>query len=151
MFAACEHGGNVCWVQTACQQGENMQSVNDLLDAAKKAQNLDTDMALAKALGVGRAAVSAWRHGGRLPDPVACATLAGLTGEPLGKVLGIVGEARAISSDEKAVWRKLAATAMTAFILVGAALPGRAQAAGLIVTGANNEAPSIHYANFWYI
>ena len=88
-----------------------MRTVNELLDQAKTAQGIETDMALAKALGVGRAAVSTWRHGTRLPDAVACATIAGLAGLPLAKVLGIVGEARAISREEKAVWRKLAATA----------------------------------------
>lgn len=105
-----------------------MQTINDLLDAAKAAQNLETDMALASALGVGRAAVSGWRHGQRLPDPVACAALAGLTGEPLAKVLGIVGEARAISREEKAVWRKLASAAAAVLLLAGMARPALAEA-----------------------
>lgn len=106
-----------------------MQSIDQLLDAAKKAHGLETDMALAKALGVGRAAVSAWRHGARLPDAVVCATLAGLTGEPLAKVIGIVGEARAISREEKAVWRKLAATAIAALCVLGFNLPAAGRAA----------------------
>lgn len=88
-----------------------------LLDAAKKAQGFETDMALAKALGVSRSAVSAWRNGQKGPDTVQSAALAGYTGIPLAKVLGIVGEARAISAKEKAVWRKLAASA--ALLLVG--------------------------------
>lgn len=37
--------------------------IAELLDQAKMAQNFQTDMALAKALGVSRSAVSAWRHG----------------------------------------------------------------------------------------
>lgn len=88
-----------------------MTTIDQLLDQAKKARGIDTDSDLAKALGVTKAAVSGWRHGTRQPDTVTCATLAGLTGEPLARVLGIVGEARAISREEKAVWRKLAATA----------------------------------------
>lgn len=88
-----------------------------LLDAAKKAQGFETDMALAKALGISRSAVSAWRNGQKAPDPVQSAALAGYTGIPLAKVLGIVGEARAISAKEKAVWRKLASTA--AVVAVG--------------------------------
>lgn len=101
--------------------------IGQLLDAAKKAQALDTDMALAKSLGVGRAAVSAWRHGTRLPDPVACAALAGLSGMPLARVLGIVGEARAISREEKSVWRKLAASAaMVLVLLLATPLPAHA-------------------------
>lgn len=82
-----------------------------LLDAAKKAQGFETDMALAKALGVSRSAVSAWRNGVKTPDTVQAAALAGYTGIPLAKVLGIVGEARAISAKEKAIWRRLATSA----------------------------------------
>lgn len=47
MFAACKHEANVCWVHTPCQQGANTMDVNAILDAAKKAQRLETDMALA--------------------------------------------------------------------------------------------------------
>lgn len=107
-------------------------TIDEMLDAAKAAQNLPTDSALAGALGVKKAAVSGWRHGNRLPDPVACAALAGLTGIPLAKVLGVVGEARAISSDEKAVWRRLAATAtlLAVALLGGAQQPAQAASAG---------------------
>lgn len=85
--------------------------IPELLDQAKKAQGFTTDMALAKALNVSRSAVSAWRNGVKTPDTVQCAALARFTGLPLARVLGIVGEARAISREEKAVWRKLAASA----------------------------------------
>lgn len=102
-------------------------NIGGILDQAKLARSLETDMALAEALGVNRSTVSSWRHGTRLPDPVQCATLAGLTGIPLAQVLGIVGEARAISREEKAVWRKLAASAAMLLLVVGAMpLPGRA-------------------------
>ena len=87
-----------------------MRSVDDLLNRAKDATGSKNDSELAKHLGIKPAAVSNYRRGVSLPNAVVCATLAGLTGEPLARVLGIVGEARAISSDEKAVWRKLAAT-----------------------------------------
>jgi transcriptional regulator with XRE-family HTH domain len=92
-------------------------NIADLLDAAKTRNEIASDNQLAKALGVSRQAVSSWRTGLKAPDPVACATLAGLTGEPLAKVLGIAGEARALSREEKAVWRKLAATALLGAIL----------------------------------
>lgn len=58
-----------------------------------------------------------------------CATIAGLSGTPLARVLRIVGEARAISREEKALWRKLAATAMALCLAVGFALPHKAQVA----------------------
>ena len=110
----------------------NMQDINSLLDACKVAAGASSDNQLAAALGVGRSAISNYRHARALPDPVVCATIAGLSGVPLARVLGIVGEARAISREEKAVWRKLAATAMALCLAVGFALPHKAQAA---VTG----------------
>jgi transcriptional regulator with XRE-family HTH domain len=110
----------------------NMQDINSLLDACKVAAGASSDNQLASALGVGRSAISNYRHARALPDPVVCATIAGLSGIPLARVLGIVGEARAISREEKAVWRKLAATAMALCLAVGFALPHKAQAA---VTG----------------
>ncbi|MFT4178280.1 MAG: DUF3693 domain-containing protein [Thermomonas sp.] len=94
-------------------------NVSELLDAAKRKQGIATDMALADALDVSRSAVSSWRKGVQLPDAVRCAALAGLTGEPLAKVLGIVGEARAISREEKSVWRRLAATAAALLLTAG--------------------------------
>jgi len=71
-------------------------------------------MALADALGVGRSAVSGWRSGNRYPEPVVCAALAHMAGEPLAKVIGVVGEARAVCRREKAVWRALATSAAMA-------------------------------------
>ena len=105
--------------------------VQDLLDAAKEAQNITTDKGLADALGVTKQAVSNWRKGVSLPDTVTCATLAGYTGLPLAQVLGIVGEARAISREEKAVWRKLAASAALLALLVAPTLSQTAHAATL--------------------
>ena len=105
--------------------------VQDLLDAAKEAQNITTDKGLADALGVTKQAVSNWRKGVSLPDTVTCATLAGYTGLPLAQVLGIVGEARAISREEKAVWRKLAASAALLALLVAPTLGQTAHAATL--------------------
>lgn len=102
-----------------------MSNVALLLDKAKKTLNANSDAELARHLGVTRASVSNWRTGRNLPDVVQCATLAGLTGEPLAKVLGIVGEARAISREEKAVWHRLATSAAALAVLLGAtALPG---------------------------
>lgn len=91
----------------------------EILEAAKKASGAASDSDLSRKLGVSRQAVSSWRNGVKLPDTVTCATIAGVTGIPLAKVLGIVGEARAISREEKAVWRKLAATAATLLCAIG--------------------------------
>ncbi|PZS55127.1 DUF3693 domain-containing protein [Stenotrophomonas maltophilia] len=103
--------------------------VNSLLDQAKEACGVSFDKDLAPRLGVRPSAISNYRKGVSHPDAVVCATLAGLTGVPLARVLGVIGEARAISREEKAVWRKLAATAMALCLAVGFALPHKAQAA----------------------
>jgi len=95
----------------------------DILNRAIEASGASSDSDLSRKLGVSRQAVSNWRGGKKFPDTVTCATLAGLTGIPLAQVLGVVGEARAISREEKAVWRKLAATAMALLLAVGFALP----------------------------
>lgn len=99
-----------------------------LLDEAKKAQRFETDMALAKALKISRSAVSAWRNGQKAPDTLQCAALAGYTGRPLAQVIGIAGEARAISREEKAVWRKLAATASMMMLVCALSLDAKAEA-----------------------
>lgn len=114
--------------------------IPELLDQAKQAQGFTTDMALAKALNVSRSAVSAWRNGVKTPDTVQCAALAGYTGLPLAKVLGIVGEARAISREEKAVWRKLAATAALVAIVLFPALTPAGASSHRFDVGAN-QAP----------
>ena len=96
-----------------------MNALNILLDKAKETRSLPSDNALAGLLGVSRQRVSAWRHGTNYPDPVACARIAEITGEPLARVLGVVGEARALSTEEKKVWRRLAtaATIGVAFLM----------------------------------
>lgn len=100
-----------------------MPPVDELLDKCKKVRSIASDNALAQALGITRQTVSQWRAGKTYPDAVRCAEIAQITGLPLGKVLGIVGEARAISREEKAVWRKLAGLAasllMALFLPVG--------------------------------
>ncbi len=94
-----------------------MDGLKQLLDKAKAAKALKTDGALADALKVSPGAVSNWRHGKNLPDAVQCAKLAEMSGEPLARVLGMIGEARAISREEKAVWRRLATAASVALAL----------------------------------
>lgn len=106
--------------------------VNSLLDQAKEVCGVSYDKDLAPRLGVRPSAISNYRKGVSHPDAVVCATLAGLTGVPLARVLGVIGEARAISREEKAVWRKLAATAMLLAISVGMyAMPTAARASGI--------------------
>lgn len=114
--------------------------VVQLIEAAKSALDVESDNQLALKLKVSRATVSNWRHQGKGPDAVTCAKLSEITGIPLARVLGIVGEARAISREEKAVWRRLASAALVALSL----LP-------MVTIAATNsptltEARSMHYA-----
>ena len=109
-----------------------MKTISDLLDVIRQRRNLETDSALAAALGVSRQTVNNWRQGRNTPDAVACATIAGLSGEPLNVVIGIAGEQRAVSREEKAVWRRLAATAtlLAVVVLGGAHTPALAKSSG---------------------
>lgn len=92
---------------------------------------------LARALGVEPSAVSNWRNGRALPDTVSCGKLADMTGLPVARVVGMIGEARAISRDEKAVWRRVKAAAAVAWLAV--ALPYDTHAS----TGANAEPTAV--------
>ncbi|MFA5589709.1 MAG: DUF3693 domain-containing protein [Lysobacteraceae bacterium] len=123
-----------------------MDDLARMLDKIKESRSIASDNALSARIGVTRAAVSSWRNGRNLPGPVQCARIAELSGEPLARVLGIVGEARAISREEKAVWRKLAAAAAMVVIGTGTGAAG----ADLAARQSGDEAPrqiaqSIHY------
>ena len=124
--------------------------VNFLLDKCKEVCGASTDGELAHRLGVSKQALSSYRNGHRLPDAVQCATIAGLSGMPLARVLGIVGEARAISREEKAVWRKLAATAAMALCVMATTLPGTAKAATAgFQAGASSAGMYIMFKRGW--
>lgn len=60
-----------------------------------------SDAEFERQLGVSRGPIANWKSSYSLPDTVICATLAGLTCLPLARVLGIVGEARAVSRKKK--------------------------------------------------
>ena len=92
--------------------------IDEILNAAKKGAGVGSDYALAEALGVKKQTVSRYRHGVAYPEAVVCEKLAIFSGYPLHVVLGIVGEARAISTDEKRVWRKLAAALFVSLVAV---------------------------------
>lgn len=99
-----------------------MENINTLLDKAKEVRSIASDNALAKKIGVSRQAVSSWRHERTMPDTVSTARLADLAEIPLTHAIGVIGEARAISKEEKAVWRRLA-NLMTAGLVLPFLLP----------------------------
>ena len=118
-----------------------MASINELLDAVRDVTKTRNDSELARRLGITPNAVNNYRHGRAAPNAVVCAKIAEITGIRLAKVLGIVGETRAISQAEKAVWRQLASAA----IVVLAMLPALAQAHH---TANMNSGLYMHYAKF---
>ena len=124
-------------------------NLTEVLDLAKQARSLATDMALADALRISRSAVSAWRNGHKTPDAVQCAALAEMAGLPLAKVLGIAGEARAISREEKAVWKRLASAA--AIVLLVAATPLPAQARDAITRASSGLTSHITAGSAYYV
>lgn len=105
-----------------------MNALNKLLDKAREMRSCPSDAALARELHVTRGSVSNWRKGVSLPDEVACARLSDMTGEPLARVLGMVGEARAVSREAKAVWRRLASAAALVLLVGAASMPSPAAA-----------------------
>lgn len=119
-----------------------MDAINEMLDKARKACGVDSDNALSKHLGVTRATVSGWRKGKSMPDVVACDKIAKMIGEKPLFVIAQVSEMRAISTAEKAVWRRLASAA----IVVLSLLPMVPVSA--TVRPALTEAGYMHYAKF---
>jgi hypothetical protein len=103
-----------------------MDSLNKLLDSARALCLPPSDTGLALHLGVVKSAVSNWRNGRAYPDAVTCAKLADMTGQPLGKVIGMIGEARALSLAEKKVWKRLAAACAVLVLVGGHAVPAEA-------------------------
>ena len=93
--------------------------IDEIVDRAKVAAGIESDVQFSKYLGLSKSAVANWRANTSYPNTVSCERLAGLTGIPLPKVLGIVGEARAISREEKAVWRRLAASVGALLLTIG--------------------------------
>ncbi len=123
-------------------------NVNLLLDKSKEICKANSDSELADKLGISKQAISSYRKGTRLPDAVICEALAEITELPLTKVLGIVGEARAISREEKAVWRKLATLAATTLMIgTGITCPNKSQAQSINKNFSNENSDNAYYVH----
>lgn len=80
-------------------------NVADLMDKAKTRANLPSDYALAKAMGLDRSIISAWRKGKRHPstdEAVQLATLAGLEEMP---VIAAIEFETATTEKKKQFWK----------------------------------------------
>ena len=113
-----------------------MEVINKLLDKAKEISSSRTDMALAEKLGIEATTLSSYRNDRSKPNVVVCAKIAAITNEPLNKVIGIVEEARAISSEEKKVWRRFAQVAIVSFALISSSSVFASGSVGLRVSNA---------------
>lgn len=94
-----------------------MKSAEQYLDEARSRLDLPSDYALAKALGLTRAAVSRYRCGAGLPDDLACVQIAEAIGcEPM-EVIAAINYQRAKTDVERAIWEGLWGKAAGAFVL----------------------------------
>jgi len=71
-----------------------MSTTNGLLDRAKAALGVDSDYALAKALGITQPAVTAYRHGKSAPEPAIAGRLAEIIGQPPLQVIAMIEQER---------------------------------------------------------
>jgi transcriptional regulator with XRE-family HTH domain len=122
-----------------------MNQVQKLLDQAKLRSGAQSDADLARKLHVVRQAVSNWRTGITYPDAIACERLAELAGRNLVEVVGIVGEARARSTAEKWVWRRIAQAGAHAVLILGATLLAPTPANAAAAPSEGLYAPSVYY------
>ena len=96
-----------------------MNSTNKLLDKYMSVCKHSTDMAAAKSLGLGRSAISAWRHEHRHAEADAVAKMCDAINEPLRQWLPLVEAERARSPAVRKVWLRLAQAAATVTLTFG--------------------------------
>lgn len=83
-------------------------NTQQLLDAAKAAQALPSDYALAARMGISRSAVSGYRHGRTRPDDTMAARLAELAGLDPDATVAAMHAQRAASEPERQRWERIA-------------------------------------------
>jgi transcriptional regulator with XRE-family HTH domain len=88
-----------------------MTNTIKLLDKYRQVCSINTDMAAAAKLGLGRSAVSAWRKGDRHAEADTVEIMCKAIGEPLTKWLPLVEAERARSPAIAKVWLRLAQAA----------------------------------------
>ena len=84
-----------------------MKSTQQYLDEIKERLGVESDYALAKALGMTRASVSSYRCGRTFPDDMACAKIAEILGcEPM-EVIAATNYQRSKTDDARALWESI--------------------------------------------
>ncbi|MFL4518728.1 DUF3693 domain-containing protein [Stenotrophomonas pavanii] len=110
---------------------------NDFFERTRVAAKVESYSKLAPLLGITDGAIGHYRMGRRVPQVWVVADALRIQGhpEPEKQAIEIMKRA-ALTSPERAFWKRLAATAMALCLAVGFALPHKAQAA---VTGFDNR------------
>lgn len=85
-----------------------MQTTQQLLDKAKKAQGIESDYRLSKVLGVVTSAVTNYRTGRSHPDDAVAARLAELAGQNPSTVIAELHAERAKTPEVKKLWLRMA-------------------------------------------
>jgi transcriptional regulator with XRE-family HTH domain len=88
-----------------------MNYTNKLLDKYREKCSIKTDMGAAESLGLGRSAISGWRHGNRHAEADAVEKMAKAIGEPVQKWLHLIEAERARTPAAAKVWLRLAQAA----------------------------------------
>ena len=83
-----------------------METIKKLLDDVKKATNVDTDYALAKALDLPRARIHDYYKGNRTPDQFACLKIAVALKKPLEEIVATVEIAAEKNEKRREEWKR---------------------------------------------
>jgi transcriptional regulator with XRE-family HTH domain len=84
-----------------------MKSTGQYLDEVKGRLELPSDYAIAKALGVTRAAISSYRNGRSMPDDLVCARIADALGvEPM-EVIAAINYQRSKTDEARVLWESI--------------------------------------------
>lgn len=85
-----------------------MFSVPDFLDRAKSAAGIESDYALGKLTGLGKANISSYRLEKSAPDERAILKLCALTGDDPAEIASLIQWSRASNDDAASLWRRVA-------------------------------------------
>jgi plasmid maintenance system antidote protein VapI len=101
-------------------------SVIELMEKAKKRANIESDYALAKAMGLDRKIISAWRNGKRHPSTEEAVQLATLAGLDEMMVIAQIEYESANKPEKKRFWKHYiesrGITAIGAMVILGGSL-----------------------------
>jgi len=100
-----------------------MSHTRDMIDRLKALRGVDSDYAIAEALGITRAAISSYRRGISHADDRIAVLLADAVGEDRLKTIARINADRAKKAEERAFWKRIAAAAAIV-LAVYTAMPG---------------------------